>query len=48
MSIKTILSFGKEDEIETLEIKRNFHLAEIQGTNQVGVLIAKDEEDEHN
>lgn len=48
MSVKTILSFGKEDEIETLEIKRNFHLAEIQGTSQVGVLIAKDEEDEHN
>ena len=48
MSVKTILSFGKEDGIETLEIKRNFHLAEIQGTNQVGVLIAKDEEDEHN
>jgi len=48
MSIKTFLSFGKGDDIETLEIKRNFHLAEIQGTNQVGVLVAKDEEDGQN
>jgi len=46
LSVKTCLSFGKGDEIETLEIKRNFHLAEIEGTNQVGVLIAKDEEEQ--
>lgn len=46
MSVKTILSFGKGDDLETLEIRRFFHLAEIQGTNQVGVLIAKDEEND--
>ena len=45
MTIKTFLSYGDNDSMEVLETNRNFVLAEIQGTNQVGVLVAKNEDD---
>lgn len=44
MKINTNLSFGKGEKNKSLETKRTIFLAPIDGTDQIGVLVAKDED----